>query len=65
MNLEEFEHQTRETLARALDQLHTATLLVSALERQILESGNTVKDLSLAIENYVTSQAETASPPKG
>lgn len=66
MNLEEFERQTRDSLARALDQLHTATLLISALERQIVESGNTVKDLSLMIENYIASQQDGlgASQPR-
>ncbi|NDJ19744.1 hypothetical protein [Myxacorys almedinensis] len=56
MNLEEFEHQTRESLETALSQLQTAMLLVSSLEIQILESGNAVKDLGRTIETYIASQ---------
>ncbi|MGV0024379.1 hypothetical protein [Phormidesmis priestleyi] len=54
MNLDEFESQTRDSLERALNQLQTATLLLSALELQILESGNTIKTLSRVIETFVT-----------
>jgi ABC-type transporter Mla subunit MlaD len=54
MNLDEFESQTRDSLERALNQLQTATLLLSALELQILESGNTIKTLSRVVETFVT-----------
>lgn len=56
MNLNEFESQTRDSLEKALNQLQTATLLLSALELQILESGNTLKDLSKAVETFVSDQ---------
>lgn len=61
MNIDEFEAQTRDQLERALNQLQTATLLLSALEMQISESGNTVKDLSRVIETFITSQRDNAS----
>jgi hypothetical protein len=54
MNLDEFESQTRDSLEKALNQLQTATLLLSALELQILESGNTIKTLSRVVETFVT-----------
>ncbi|MCY7273860.1 MAG: hypothetical protein LH702_08940 [Phormidesmis sp. CAN_BIN44] len=61
MNIDEFEAQTRDQLERALNQLQTSTLLLSALEMQISESGNTVKDLSRVIETFITSQRDNAS----
>lgn len=56
MNLQEFESETRTDIERALTQLQTATLLLSALEIQILESGNTIKNLSLTIEQFISTQ---------
>jgi hypothetical protein len=56
MTLEEFESQTRDSLEKSLNHLQTAMLILSSLEVQILESGNAVKDLSIAIEAYITSQ---------
>ena len=58
MNINEFEAQTRDRLERALNQLQTATLLISALELQISESGNTIKDLSRVIETFITQQRD-------
>lgn len=58
MNLQEFERQTRDSIHRALDQLQTATLLLSALEIQIQESGDTVKNLSHTIETFITTQRD-------
>jgi hypothetical protein len=63
MNIDEFEMRTRDDIADALDQLQTATLLLSALEMKIMESGDTVKDLSLVIEDYITSQRDGISVP--
>ena len=60
MNLQEFESQTRNSIERALTQLQTATLLLSALEIQILESGDTVKNLGLTIEQFITSHQDEA-----
>jgi ornithine carbamoyltransferase len=56
MNSDEFESQTRESLETALNQLQAAMLLLSSLESQILESGNTIKELGRTIETYITSQ---------
>lgn len=61
MDIDEFEAQTRDKLERALNQLQTATLLLSALEMQIQESGNTVKDLSKVVETFITRQRDSAS----
>jgi hypothetical protein len=58
MTLEEFESQTRDSLEKSLNHLQTAMLILSSLEVQILESGNAVKDLSIAIEAYITSQQD-------
>lgn len=65
MNLDEFESQTRDSLEEALNQLQTATLLLSALELQILESGNTIKTLSRVVETFITDKrrdSETSQP---
>ncbi len=65
MNLDEFESQTRDSLEEALNQLQTATLLLSALELQILESGNTIKTLSRVVETFVTDErrdSESSEP---
>lgn len=56
MDINEFESQTRDSLEKALNQLQTATLLLSALELQLVESGNTVREISSFIEAFVTSQ---------
>ena len=61
MEIDEFETQTYDKLETALNQLQTATLLLSALEMQISESGNTVKDLSRVIETFITSKRDNAS----
>ncbi|MBW4442511.1 MAG: hypothetical protein KME10_15015 [Plectolyngbya sp. WJT66-NPBG17] len=61
MNLQEFESQTRSNIERALTQLQTATLLLSALEIQILDSGDTVKNLSLTIEQFIDAHQDRAS----
>ncbi len=61
MDLNEFEAQTRDQLERALNQLQTSTLLLSALEMQISESGDTVKDLSRVVETFITHQRDSAS----
>ncbi len=61
MNLQEFEIRTRSNIERALTQLQTATLLLSALEIQILESGDTVKNLSLTIEQFISTHPDRAS----
>lgn len=58
MTLEEFESQTRDSLEKSLNHLQTAMLMLSSLEVQILESGNAVKDLSIAIEAFITSQQD-------
>jgi hypothetical protein len=58
MDLQEFEQKTRDSLHHALDQLQTATLLLSALELHLLESGDTIKQLSRTIETYTTSHQD-------
>jgi hypothetical protein len=58
MNLQEFERQTRDSIHRALDQLQTATLLLSALEIHLQESGDTVKNLSRTIETFIIDQRD-------
>ncbi|KAM3093480.1 hypothetical protein ACKFKG_18885 [Phormidesmis sp. 146-35] len=63
MNLDEFESQTRDSLEKALNQLQTATLLLSALELQILESGNTIKTLSRVVETFVTEKRQDGEAP--
>ncbi len=57
MNIEEFREQTRSSLEEALNQLHTATLLVNHLESQIMEAGRTVQRLSAVVEEFLDSQA--------
>jgi exonuclease VII small subunit len=61
MNLDEFDGNTRERLEKALNQLQTATLLVSALETELFEAGQTIQDLSRVIERLVM-QPEPALP---
>jgi len=61
MNLEEFESQTRSSIERALTHLQTATLLLSALEIQIVESGDSVKNLSLTIEQFINANRDESS----
>ncbi|PSB16060.1 hypothetical protein C7B65_22815 [Phormidesmis priestleyi ULC007] len=61
MNIDEFEAQTRDSLERALNQLQTATLLLAALEIQVLESGNTIKDLSQIVETFIAQQRDRDS----
>lgn len=61
MDIYEFETQTRDTLESALNQLQTATLLLSALEMQISESGDTIKDLSRVVETFITHQRDSTS----
>ncbi|MCU0570669.1 MAG: hypothetical protein MUF49_29345 [Oculatellaceae cyanobacterium Prado106] len=65
MNLEEFEHQTRDVIEQTLNQLHTATLLIAQLENQISETGRTVQSLSQLIEAFVAQQKDSDdhSPP--
>lgn len=61
MNIDEFEAQTRDSLERALNQLQTATSLLATLEIQVLESGNTLQNLSRVIETFITQQREEDS----
>ncbi len=61
MDIDEFETQAYDKLETVLNQLQTATLLLSALEMQISESGNTVKDLSRVVEAFITHQRDSAS----
>ena len=58
MNIDEFEAQMRDSLERVLNQLQTATLMLTALETQILESGDTIKNLSSVIETFIAQQRE-------
>ena len=61
MNLDEFDGNTRDSLEKALNQLQTATLLVSALETQLFEAGHTIQDFSGLIERLVI-QRDPALP---
>ena len=61
MDIDEFEAQTRDQLDRVLNQLQTATLLLSSLEMQVLESGNTIQNLSRVVETFITQQRNSAS----
>ncbi len=61
MNIDEFEALTRDKLESALNQLQTATLLLSSLEMRISESGDTIKDLSRVVETFITHQRDSAS----
>lgn len=63
MNLNEFDGNTRDSLERALNQLQTATLLVSALETQLFEAGRTIQDLSGLIERLVIQQEPALPQP--
>lgn len=61
MNIDEFEAQTRDSLERALNRLQTAISLLAALEMQILESGNTIQDLSRVVEAFISQQRASGS----
>ena len=61
MNIDEFEAQARDSLERALNRLQTAISLLAALEMQILESGNTIQDLSRVVEAFISQQRESGS----
>lgn len=61
MSLEEFEGQSRVTIERTLNRLHTATLLAGQLEAQIAETGREIQQLSRLIEAFVAQQRQ-ASP---
>lgn len=58
ISLEEFEAQTRETLEQALNQLHTASLLIGQLDIQIAETGRSLQALSRLIETFTTQQKQ-------
>ncbi|MCY7322698.1 MAG: hypothetical protein LH660_13080 [Phormidesmis sp. CAN_BIN36] len=58
MNIDEFEAQIRDSLENALNQLQTATLMLTTLERQVLESGNSIKTLSGVVETFIAQQRE-------
>ena len=64
MNIDEFESQARDRLERALNQLQTATLLLAALEMQVLESGNAIKGLSNVVETFIVQQRDSDSGPR-
>lgn len=56
MNLDEFEAQTRDAIEETLNQLQTATLLVSELESKISQTGQAVQALGQMIESFVAEQ---------
>ena len=51
----------RDSLERVLNQLQTATLMLTTLETQVLESGDTIKTLSGAVETFIAHQREKDS----
>lgn len=59
MDLEELESLTRDTVERALNQLHAASLLAAQLERQIAETGRSVQALSQTLETFLTEQRQS------
>jgi hypothetical protein len=62
MEIESLESQTQAALAQVLNDLQTATLMASALERQLLEAGLTIKQLAQTVENLTATQ-NLAQPP--
>ena len=56
MNLNEFEAQTRDAIEATLNHLQTATLLISELENNILQTGTAVQGLGQLIEAFVAEQ---------
>lgn len=58
MNLEEFESQARDSIDQALNQLHTATLMVARLEIQLAEAGSSIQHLSQQIEEFLLQQRQ-------
>ncbi|MDX2242454.1 MAG: hypothetical protein NW224_17345 [Leptolyngbyaceae cyanobacterium bins.302] len=62
MNVEEFRNQSRITLEAVLNQLQSATLLVTELEAQITDAGRTVQHLSHVVEQFLNQQLVDSSP---
>lgn len=56
MDLPEFEQQYRDAVDKILSDLQTITLRLSELERQALVVGNSVKELTVLVENFIESQ---------
>lgn len=53
MNLEEFETQYRNTIDESLNQLQTAVLLLAQLETRITNVGQSLQNLSQALEEFI------------
>ncbi len=58
MNLPEFEKQYRDSIDQILSDLQTVTLRLSELERNALRIGESVKNLSYLVEEFLESQKE-------
>ncbi len=58
MNLDEFEAQTRDAIEETLNQLQTATLLVSELESKISQTGHAIQALGHLVEMFVAEQRQ-------
>jgi hypothetical protein len=56
METPSLESQTQAALAQVLNDLQTATLMASALERQLLEAGTTIQQLAQTVENLTATQ---------
>jgi hypothetical protein len=63
MEIESLESQTQAALAQVLNDLQTATLMASALERQLLEAGLTIKRLAQTVENLTAPQNSAQPAP--
>ncbi|MBF2029507.1 MAG: hypothetical protein IGS48_22555 [Oscillatoriales cyanobacterium C42_A2020_001] len=57
MEIEEFRAQARSALEDTLNKLQAATLLVTELETQISEAGDTIKALTQMVEQFINAQA--------
>jgi hypothetical protein len=58
MNLDEFEAQFRDGVDITLNQLQTVTLLLSQLQIQHSAAGESLQNLTLLVETFITQQRE-------
>jgi|GEM_PF-1036307 len=56
MNIKDFESEYRDAMDETLNQLQTATLLLSQVEHQIAQIGNCVQSLSHRVEEFIIQQ---------
>jgi hypothetical protein len=62
METQSLASQTQAALAQVLNDLQTATLMASALERQLLEAGTTIQQLAQTVERLSATQNLAALP---